>query len=294
MEELSKRMVETVRNQLNTVGIPINKCNVKYNTFECDDQPCTKMQLHIRVGDMSDKHDKTEIVIERIDGVDGKDMTIAIVSEMAYNDILMRRVDKQYERRTNPYANPPETETDDEAIERVEAEIKRALPVLVTSTTNKTLDWMVPEQLHEYLTVNLDNTYGDYRRDAHLDNESRIVDTMVDNRKSVGTTQSMYEVRGYEDLGNDTPGRPITRMTFRAYTSKRGTKLEANCVHIDEDTVSADTFPWGDYGSERYERGLPVASVDVALADFRTMVQHKLEQRRVIADAIELPDEPQL
>lgn len=44
MEELSKRMVETVRNQLDTVGIPINKCNVKYNTFECDDQPCTKIK----------------------------------------------------------------------------------------------------------------------------------------------------------------------------------------------------------------------------------------------------------
>ena len=297
MEELSKQFVDIVRTHLDSVGIPINNCTLKYNTFECDDQPCTKMQLHIRVGDASDEHDKTEIVIERVDGVDGKDTGIAIVSEMAHDGILMRRVDKRYERLTNPYAHPSETETDDEALERVDAEIKRALPVLVTSTKHKTLDWMVPEPLHKYLIVDLDNIYGDYRKDAHLDNESRIVDTTVDSRKvtnKVGPTQSVYEVRGYKDLGGGTLGRPIAKMTFKTSISDRGSNLEVSCVHIDDDTVSADTHPWGDYGLERYEKGLPVATPDIVLEDFRTMVRQKLEQRRTIADAIELPNEPQL
>ena len=290
MEELSKQFVDIVRTHLDTVGIPINNCTVKYRTFEYDDELWTAMHLRIQVGDTSDPTDKTEIAIDRVGGMD---VRIAIVSEMEHEGILIRREDKRYETLGSEY----DDYKDGAALERVDAEIKRALPALVTSTTNKTLDWMVPEPLHKYLTVDLDNTYGDYRKDAHLDNEIRIADTMVDSRRMVEKlhpVRSWYEVRGHKDLGDGTPGRTVAKMTFRTQTSIQGTKLEAECLHIDDDKIKTDTYAWSPYGKQRIENGLPVATVDVALEDFRTMVQQKLEQRRVIADAIELPNEPQL
>lgn len=290
MEALSKQFVDIVRTQLDAVGIPITNCKTTYNTFEYDDEPFTNMQLRIQVGDATDKYDKTEIAIDRIDG---GDLKIALVSEMAHEGVLMRRVDRRYES----VASPREDYTDELALGLVDEEIKRALPTIVTSVRNKTLDWMVPEPLHKYLSVNLDNTYGEYREDAHLDNESRIAESVVDSRDAMlhwNSIRASYEVCGYKDLGDDTAGRTITRMVFRTQTSTHGTKMEAECLHIDDDTVKTDTYSWSPYGRERAEKQLPTATADIALDEFRTTVQQKLEQRRTIADAIELPNEPQL
>ena len=44
----------------------------------------------------------------------------------------------------------------------------------------------------------------------------------------------------------------------------------------------------------RLEKGLSAATADIALNEFRTTMQQKLEQQRTIADAIELPNEQQL
>ena len=255
MEALSEQFVDIVRTYLDSVGIPITKCTTTYNTFTVDDEPFTNMQLRIQVGDTSDKYDKTEIAIDRVDGVE---VRIAVVSEMAHEGVLMRRVDKRYESLTNPYAD----KKDDAVLKRVDAEIKRALPVIVTSVENKTLDWMVPKPLHQYLKVNLDNTYGEYRKDAHLDNESRVVESVVESRGDMtqwNSIRSMYEVCGYEDRGDDTSGRLVTRMEFRTHTSKYDRTLEATCKYYDD--VTTDTHSWSPYGKGRLENGLPVATV---------------------------------
>lgn len=147
------------------------------------------------------------------------------------------------------------------------------------------------------LKLNLDNTYREYRKDAHLDNESRIAQSVVDSRDAMlhwNSIRASYEVCGYEDLGDDTAGRTITRMVFRTQTSTHGTKMEAECLHIDDDTVKTDTYSWSPYGRERATKQLPTATADIALDEFRTTMRQKLEQRRTIADAIELPDEQQL
>ena len=70
--------------------------------------------------------------------------------------------------------------------------------------------------------------------------------------------------------------------------------MEAECAHIDDDTVKTDTYSWSPYGRERAAKQLPTATADIALDEFRTTMQQKLEQRRAIADAIELTNEPQL
>ena len=283
MEELSKQFVDIVRIHLDSVGIPITNCKTTYNPFEYDDKPWTAMYLRIQVGDTSNPNDKTEIAIDRTGDLD---MRINIVSEMMHEGVLMRRIDKRYEDII---------ELDEAVLECVDAEIKRALPVIVTSVENKTLDWMVPEPLHQYLKVNLDNTYGEYRKDAHLDNESRVVESVVESRDGMtqwNSIRSMYEVCGYEDRGDDTSGRLVTRMEFRTHTSKYDRTLEATCKYHDD--VTTDTHSWSPYGKGRLENGLPVATVDVALDDFRKIVQQKLEQRRAIADAIEISEEQQL
>ena len=59
-------------------------------------------------------------------------------------------------------------------------------------------------------------------------------------------------------------------------------------------TVQTDTYDWSKYGKARLEKGLSVATADIALDEFRKTVQQKLEQRRSIADAIELTNEQQL
>lgn len=288
MGELSKQFVDIVRTHLDSVGIPITDCKTTYNDFEYDDKPWTAMYLRIQVGDSSDPYDKTEIAIDRTGGMD---LRVNIVSEMVHEGVLMRRIDKRYESILNPY----DDELDEATLEHVDAEIKRALPAIVTSVKNKTVDWMVPEVLHKYLSVDLDNTYGEYRKDAHLDNESRVVESVVESRGGMtqwNSIRSMYEVCGYEDRGDDTSGRLVTRMEFRTHTSKYDRTLEATCKYHDD--VTTDTHSWSPYGKGRLENGLPVATVDVALDDFRKIVQQKLEQRRAIADAIELSEEPQL
>ena len=88
MEALSKQFVDIVRTQLDTVGIPITKCKTTYNTFKYDDEPFTNMQLRIQVGDATDKYDKTEIAIDRIDG---GDLKIALVSEMEHSGVWYNR-----------------------------------------------------------------------------------------------------------------------------------------------------------------------------------------------------------
>lgn len=292
MEELSKQFVDIVRTHLDTVGIPINNCTVKYRTFEYDDEPWTAMHLRIQVGDTTDPTDKTEIAIDRVGGMD---VRIAIVSEMEHEGILMRREDKRYETLGSEY----DDYEDDAALERVDAEIKRALPDIETSIKDKTLDWMVPKALHNYLSVNLDNTYGEYRKDAHLDNESRVVESYVESRGPMAhwnSIRSMYEVCGYKDRGDDTNGSLITRMAFETHTTDPNKILEATCKYWEGDdvVVQTDTYSWSKYGKQRLENGLPVATADIALEDFRTTVQQKLEQRRAIVDAIEIAEEPQL
>lgn len=291
MESLSKQFVDIVRTHLDSVGIPITNCETTYNNFEYDDKPWTAMYVRIQVGDTSDPHDKTEIAIDRTGGMD---LRVNIVSEMMHEGVLMRRLDKRYESILNPY-----DELDEAAIERLDAEIKRALPAIVTSVKNKTVDWMVPEVLHKYLSVNLDNTYGEYRKDAHLDNESRIVEAVVESRAPMehwGSIRSTYEVCGYKDRGDDTNGSLITRMEFRTHTSNYDRTLEATCKYWEGDTVTVqtDTYDWSKYGKARLEKGLSAATADIALDEFRTTMQQKLEQQRTIADAIELSNEQQL
>ena len=290
MEELSKQFVDIVRTQLDTVGIPITNCKTTYNNGEHDDKQRTSMHLRIQVGDTSDPHDKTEIAIDRLGDMI---LTINIISEMMHDGVLMRRIDKRYDDFGNHYG------IDSVVLERVDAEIRRALPDIVKSVKDKTLDWMVPETLHNYLSVNLDNTYGEYRKDAHLDNESRVVESFVESRSTMAhwnSIRSMYEVCGYKDRGDDTNGSLITRMAFKTHTSDPNKILEATCKYWEGDTVTVqtDTYDWSRYGKARIESGSPVATADVALEEFRTTVQQKLEQRRAIADAIELTNEPQL
>ena len=291
MEELSKQFVDIVRNHLDSVGIPITNCETTYNNDEHDDKQRTSMYLRIRVGDTSDPHDKTEIAIDRMGGMS---LTINIISEMMHDGVLMRRIDKRYDDFGNHYVK-----LDSDVLERVDEEIKRALPDIVKSVKDKTLDWMVPETLHNYLSVNLDNTYGEYRKDAHLDNESRVVESYVESRSTMthwNSIRSMYEVCGYKDRGDDTNGNLITRMAFKTHTTDPNKILEATCKYWEGDdvVVQTDTYSWSKYGKQRLENGLPVATADIALEDFRTTVQQKLEQRRAIADAIELPNEKQL
>ena len=291
MEELSKQFVDIVRTHLDGVGIPITNCNTTYNTSEHDDKQRTSMYLRIQVGDTSDPHDKTEIAIDRIGGMS---LTINIISEMMHDGVLMRRIDKRFDDFGNHYVK-----LDSAVLERVDEEIKRALPTIETSIKDKTLDWMVPKTLHNYLSVNLDNTYGEYRKDAQLDNESRVVESYVESRGPMAhwnSIRSMYEVCGYKDRGDDTNGSLITRMAFETHTTDPNKILEATCKYWEGDTVTVqtDTYDWSRYGKARIESGSPVATADVALEEFRTTMQQKLEQRRTIADAIELPNEPQL
>lgn len=291
MEALSKQFVDIVRTQLDTVGIPITNCETTHNNYEHDDKQRTSMHLRIQVGDTSDPHDKTEIAIDRMGGMS---LTINIISEMMHNGVLMRRIDKRFDDFGNHYVK-----LDSAVLERVDEEIKRALPTIETSIKDKTLDWMVPETLHNYLSVNLDNTYGEYRKDAHLDNESRVVESFVESRSTMthwNSIRSTYEVCGYKDRGDDTNGSLITRMAFKTHTSDPNKILEAICKYWEGDTVTVqtDTYDWSKYGKSRLEKGLSAATADVALEDFRTTVQQKLEQRRAIVDAIELPNEKQL
>lgn len=291
MEALSKQFVDIVRTHLDSVGIPITNCETTYNNDEHDDKQRTSMYLRIRVGDTSDPHDKTEIAIDRMGGMS---LTINIISEMMHDGVLMRRIDKRYDDFGNHYVK-----LDSDVLERVDEEIKRALPDIVKSVTDKTLDWMVPETLHNYLSVNLDNTYGEYRKDAHLDNESRVVESFVESRSTMAhwnSIRSMYEVCGYKDRGDDTNGSLITRMAFRTHTTDPNKILEATCKYWEGDdvVVQTDTYSWSKYGKQRLENGLPVATADIALEEFRDTMQKKLEQRRTIADAIELPNEQQL
>lgn len=290
MEELSQQFVDTVRNHLDSVGIPITNVETTYNNDEHDDKQRTSMYLRIQVGDTSDPHDKTEIAIDHLGGMI---LTINIISEMMHDGVLMRRIDKRYDDFGNHYG------IDSVVLERVDAEIGRALPDIVKSVKDKTLDWMVPETLHNYLSVNLDNTYGEYRKDAQLDNESRVVESYVESRGPMAhwnSTRSMYEVCGYKDRGDDTNGSLITRMAFETHTTDPNKILEATCKYWEGDdvVVQTDTYSWSKYGKQRLENGLPVATADMALEDFRTTVQQKLEQRRAIVDAIELPKEKQL
>ena len=290
MEELSTQFVDIVRNHLDTVGIPITNCETTYNNDEHDDQQRASVFLRIQVGDTSDPHDKTEIAIDHLGDMI---LTINIISEMMHDGVLMRRIDKRYDDFGNHYG------IDSVVLERVDAEIKRALPDIVKSVEDKTLDWMVPETLHNYLSVNLDNTYGDYRKDAHLDNESRVVESVVESRSTMvhwNSIRSSYEVCGYKDRGDDTNGSLITCMEFRTHTSDPNKILEAICKYWEGDTVTVqtDTYDWSKYGKSRLEKGLSAATADVALEEFRDTMQQKLEQRRTIADAIELPNEPQL
>lgn len=291
MEELSKRFVDTVRNHLDSVGIPITNVETTYNNDEHDDKQRTSMYLRIQVGDTSDPHDKTEIAIDRIGGMS---LTINIISEMMHDGVLMRRIDKRFDDFGNHYVK-----LGSDVLGRVDEEIKRALPTIETSIKDKTLDWMVPKTLHNYLSVNLDNTYGEYRKDAQLDNESRVVESYVESRGPMvhwNSIRSMYEVCGYKDRGDDTNGSLITRMAFETHTTNPNKILEATCKYWEGDDVvcAADTYSWSKYGKQRLENGLPVATADIALEEFRTTVQQKLEQRRAIADAIELPNEKQL
>lgn len=290
MEELSKQVVDIVHNHLDSVGSPITNCETTHNNYEHDDKQRTSMHLRIQVGDTFDPHDKTEIAIDRLGDMILK---INIISEMTHDGVLMRRIDKRYDDFGNHYG------IDSVVLERVDAEIGRALPDIVKSVKDKTLDWMVPETLHNYLSVNLDNTYGEYRKDAHLDNESRVVESVVESRSTMvhwNSIRSTYAVCGYQDRGDDTPGRLVTRMAFRTHTHTQNKTLEATCKYWDGDDVAVetDTYSWSKYGKGRLESGLPVATVDVALEDFCTTMKQKLEQRRAIADAIELPNEPQL
>lgn len=291
MEELSKQFVDIVRNHLDSVGIPITNCETTYNNDEHDDKQRTSMYLRIQVGDTSDPHDKTEIAIDRIGDLS---LTINIISEMMHDGVLMRRIDKRFDDFGNHCVK-----LDSVVLERVDEEIKRALPTIETSIKDKTLDWMVPKTLHNYLSVNLDNTYGEYRKDAQLDNESRVVESYVESRGPMAhwnSIRSMYEVCGYKDRGDDTNGSLITRMAFETHTTDPNKILEATCKHWEGDTVTVqtDTYDWSRYGKARIESGSPVATADVALEEFRTTMQQKLEQRRAIADAIEIPNEKQL
>lgn len=291
MEELSKQFVDIVRNHLDGVGIPITNVETTYNNDEHDDKQRTSMYLRIQVGDTSDPHDKTEIAIDRIGGMS---LTINIISEMMHDGVLMRRIDKRYDDFGNHYVK-----LDSVVLERVDAEIGRALPDIVKSVKDKTLDWMVPETLHNYLSVNLDNTYGEYRKDAHLDNESRVVESVVESRSTMvhwNSIRSRYEVCGYKDRGDDTNGSLITRMAFKTHTTDPNKILEATCKYWEGDTVTVqtDTYDWSKYGKSRLEKGLSAATADVALEEFCTTMQQKLEQRRTIADVIELPNEKQL
>ena len=291
MEELSKRFVDIVRTQLDAVGIPITNCETTYNNDEHDDKQRTSMYLRIQVGDTSDPHDKTEIAIDRIGGMS---LTINIISEMMHDGVLMRRIDKRFDDFGNHYVK-----LDSAVLGRVDEEIKRALPTIETSIKDKTLDWMVPKTLHNYLSVNLDNTYGECRKDAQLDNESRVVESYVESRGPMAhwnSIRSMYEVCGYKDRGDDTNGSLITRMAFETHTTDPNKMLEATCKYWEGDdvVVQTDTYSWSKYGKQRLENGLPVATADIALEDFRTTVQQKLEQRRAIVDAIEISNEKQL
>ena len=291
MEELSQQFVDTVRNHLDSVGIPITNVETTYNNDEHDDKQRTSMYLRIQVGDTSDPHDKTEIAIDRIGGMS---LTINIISEMMHDGVLMRRIDKRFDDFGNHYVK-----LDSAVLGRVDEEIKRALPTIETSIKDKTLDWMVPKTLHNYLSVNLDNTYGEHRKDAQLDNESRVVESYVESRATMvhwNSIRSMYEVCGYKDRGDDTNGSLITRMAFETHTTDPNKILEATCKYWEGDdvVVQTDTYSWSKYGKQRLENGLPVATTDIALEDFRTTVQQKLEQRRAIVDAIELTNEPQL
>lgn len=291
MEELSQQFVDTVRNHLDSVGIPITNVETIYNNDEHDDKQRTSMYLRIQVGDTSDPHDKTEIAIDRIGGMS---LTINIISEMMHDGVLMRRIDKRFDDFGNHYVK-----LDSAVLERVDEEIKRALPTIETSIKDKTLDWMVPKTLHNYLSVNLDNIYGEYRKDAQLDNESRVVESYVESRGPMAhwnSIRSMYEVCGYKDRGDGTNGSLITRMAFETHTTDPNKILEATYKYWEGDTVTVqtDTYDWSRYGKARIESGSPVATADVALEEFRTTMQQKLEQRRTIADAIELPNEPQL
>lgn len=85
-------------------------------------------------------------------------------------------------------------------------------------------------------------------------------------------------------------------MAFETHTTDPNKILEATCKYWEGDTVTVqtDTYSWSKYGKQRLEIGLPVATADIALEDFRTTVQQKLEQRRAIVDAIEIAEEPQL
>lgn len=291
MEELSKQFVDIVHNHLDSVGIPITNCETTYNNDKHDDKQRTSMFLRIQVGDTSDPHDKTEIAIDRIGGMS---LTINIVSEMMHDGVLMRRIDKRFDDFGNHYVK-----LDSAVLGRVDEEIKRALPTIETSIKDKTLDWMVPKTLHNYLSVNLDNTYGEYRKDAQLDNESRVVESYVESRGPMvhwNSIRSMYEVCGYKDRGDDTNGSLITRMAFETHTTDPNKILEATCKYWEGDdvVVQTDTYSWSKYGKQRLENGLPVVTADIALEDFRTTVQQKLEQRRAIVDAIEIAEEPQL
>ena len=51
MEELSQQFVDTVRNHLDSVGIPITNVETTYNNDEHDDKQRTSMYLRIQVGD---------------------------------------------------------------------------------------------------------------------------------------------------------------------------------------------------------------------------------------------------
>lgn len=291
MEELSKQFVDIVHNHLDSVGIPITNCETTYNTSARDDKQRTSMYLQIQVGDTSDPHDKTEIAIDRIGGMS---LTINIISEMMHDGVLMRRIDKRFDDFGNHYVK-----LDSAVLERVDEEIKRALPTIETSIKDKTLDWMVPKTLHNYLSVNLDNTYGEYRKDAQLDNESRVVESFVESRSTMAhwnSIRSTYEVCGYKDRGDDTNGSLITRMAFKTHTTDPNKILEAICKYWEGDDVAVqtDTYSWSDYGKSRLDSGLTVATADIALEEFRTTMQQKLEQKRAIADAIELPNEKQL
>ena len=282
LKEMTPKIAKTVEDTLATAGIPVKRTHEHFGELKYRKENRDYVALFLILHESEDKDvlDGSRVVIEYMDKAR---LRLGIASYTQHNSVKIGRVDTVWEKDLEGF------DTSDEAIlNLVGTLVEDALPLVKESLENKSIEWMVPEDMRQYLDVNLDTVY-DFTRDyVSFDTQTHMIDTRIGTIEGKPYVKSTFELRSYKDVSDDltgVDGRPITKVTIKSHTFGDETTKNAHCAHIDDDTVVVmDTDKRSMFARERAKQNLPEWSADTLFEKFCSKVRYELQLKHAVEE----------
>lgn len=282
IKEMTPKIAKTVEDTLTTAGIPVKRTHEHFGElkYHKEDRDYVALFLVMHESEDNDVLDGSKVVIEYMDKTR---LGVRIASYTQHDNVKIGRVDTVWEKDLEGF------DTSDESIlNLVRIIVRDALPLINKSLHDKTLEWMVPENMRSYMDVNLDAVYGYARDHIQLDTETRMIDTRTYRTQGQLNVKSTFELRSYKDVSDDltgVDGRPITKVTIKSHTFGDETTKNAHCAHIDGDTVVVmDTDKRSMFARERAKQNLPEWSADMLFEKFCSKVRYELQLKHAVEE----------